>query len=964
MRALKPVAQRGVEREAGLGAVLAVALGHSPTPLSVGRFSLQEKLGEGGMGSVFAAWDPELERRVALKFLHSGDSEREREHMLAEARVLARFSHPHVVTIYDVGVADRRVYFAMELVEAGSLDDWLDAHPDAGAPTLLQIFEDAARGLAAAHARGLVHRDFKPRNVLVGDDGRARVSDFGLATEDEGAHPTDESHPASPTERAGTPDYMSPQQRRGERVDARADQYSFARALERCLERLDGPALRGRSRRRLDALLTRALAEQPEDRFDSMQAVITELRAIRRPRRWRRRLALAALVLGGGVVAIARSPVDPLDQCMDGANALAVATDQQWPAITDGLSTQPLGTDALAVIEGPLRRYAQTWRTAWTDACRATWRGGTQSTAALDLRLQCLEQRRTHIQTVLEALTHPDESLAVSAPVVVGTLPEVDACARVDVLAREAPEPDASPQRVLEVRAAQQRLARARARFEVGDFDGLSPLLEQELARAERLDHAPTLAQALLLHATMIDVGGNAELKAPLRRSYVLAQRAGDDASAFDAALEMSSFAADVDDDSALAEFWADTAEAIAERMGATDWERLRVADTRGRVAMTTLDYAEAAARLDEASTLAATISDAQIPRFIVEINRAQMLDLSGHSDKALEAIESVLPEMKDRLGPFHPYVFNARSTHATIALGLERLAEARAAYEQLQRDYQRSPLPHTRGRIVVALNLGELERRAGRLELAETHIRTALALLDEHEGPARRYRTAYENLSAIFEAQGRYEEALDALRRSDEHLPAAEREQRPELVARSQATAGIMLTRLGRLDEAEDALVAAQAAADEGLAPEHIHRVYLANAWALLALRREDWTTVAEHAQRAIDGLVATDAIEPDFWSFSAAMLAEAHLELNQIDQAQTALDESPETSQERRSTLAWTRCLRARIAWARGDRTAAIDHARAGIEVLAEAAGAQDRERHGRCVQWRDTYEGASTG
>ena len=161
LRALKPVAQRGVERQAGLGAVLAMALGRSPTPLHVGRFSLQEKLGEGGMGSVYAAWDPQLERRVALKFLHSGESERERERMLAEARVLARFSHPHVVTIYDVGVAGRRVYFAMELVEAGSLKDWLIAHPRADARTLLRIFEDAAQGLAAAHARGLVHREFQ-----------------------------------------------------------------------------------------------------------------------------------------------------------------------------------------------------------------------------------------------------------------------------------------------------------------------------------------------------------------------------------------------------------------------------------------------------------------------------------------------------------------------------------------------------------------------------------------------------------------------------------------------------------------------------------------------------------------------------------------------------------------------------------------------------------------------------------
>ena len=762
------------------------------------------------------------------------------------------------------------------------------------------------------------------------------------------------------TERAGTPDYMSPQQRRGERVDARADQYSFARALQRCLERIKGPALRGRPRRRLDALLSRAQAEAPEDRFDSMQTVIAELRAIRRPQRWGRRLVIAGLLFGGGATALARNPVDPLGKCTDGANALTVAIDQHWPAITDGLSTQPLGNDAIEVIEEPLRNYAGTWQTAWTDACQATWRGGTQSTTALDLRLQCLEQRRTHAQTVLEALTHPDESLAVSAPLVVGTLPEIDTCARVDVLAREAPESDASPERVLEVRAAQQRLAWAQARFELGDFDDLGPLLDREVARAEQLDHAPTLAQALLLHTAMLDVGGKADLKVPLRRSFVYAQRAGDDASAFDAALEMAS----LDGDSAQAEFWIDTAQAIADHMGATDWEQLRIAGARARVATATLEYAEAAARFDEASRIAATIPDAAISRFTIEINRAQLLDLSGHSDRALEAIEGVLPEMKETLGRFHPYVLNARSTHATITLGLELLAEARTEYEELLRDYQRSPQPHVRGRIIVALNLGELERRADRLEAAQAHIRRALALLEAHEGAPRRYRTAYENLAAIFEAQGRYEDALDALRRGDQYAPPGEREQRPEMFARSQASAGIMLARLGRLDEAREVLSAAQAAADEGLAPDHIHQIYLSNAWALLGSVAGDWAAVTRHAQRSIDGMTATESVEPDFWHFAAALLAEAHIEQGRFDEAAAVLDQAPDRKTQRQSTHAWAQCLRARVASARGDRAIALALARAGVKTLAESRGAPARERRERCERWRDDYEGASAG
>src|ERR1022692_3659392 len=204
----------------------------SPTPNDlVGRYRLLRLVGRGGMGEVYAAHDPELDRRVAIKILRAKarPDDIEAARLLREAQAVAKLSHPNVVAIHDVGTAAGRMFLAMELVEGETLAVWLDRRRHS-IEEILRMFAMAGRGLAAAHRVGIVHRDFKPQNVMVSRDETARVMDFGLAARG-GTASRNEPRLTRVGSILGTPLYMSPEQLLGQPVDPRADQFSFCVAL-------------------------------------------------------------------------------------------------------------------------------------------------------------------------------------------------------------------------------------------------------------------------------------------------------------------------------------------------------------------------------------------------------------------------------------------------------------------------------------------------------------------------------------------------------------------------------------------------------------------------------------------------------------------------------------------------------------------------------------------------------------
>ena len=260
-------------------------------PHSIGNFRIHARLGEGGMGVVYAGRDVDLDRPAAIKLLKA-ELDRPEDHarLLREAQAMARFEHPNVVKIYGVGTDRGRLFIAMELVDGTTLAGWLEAKHSRA--EILAMFAQVGEGLAAVHRAGLVHRDFKPQNVLVDRAGRARVADFGLAR-------FDDSGLTRTGAVMGTPGYMAPEQQLGRTVDARADQYSFCVALRAALGDADvwtttPPAIR--------AAITRGLAHDASERFAAMDELLGALR----PRTTRRahRAIVVAVIAAGGLAAI------------------------------------------------------------------------------------------------------------------------------------------------------------------------------------------------------------------------------------------------------------------------------------------------------------------------------------------------------------------------------------------------------------------------------------------------------------------------------------------------------------------------------------------------------------------------------------------------------------------------------------------------------------------------------------
>jgi eukaryotic-like serine/threonine-protein kinase len=542
----------------------------------LGRYVLLRELGRGGMAVVYVAYDPELDRRIALKLVRpqrGSSTSADQERLLREAQALARLSHPNVVVVYDVGIYEAHVFIAMELVRGQTLRAWLE-HAPRRWQEVLAVCIRAGRGLAAAHAAGLVHLDFKPGNVLIGEDGGVWVVDFGLAREPRatgsgnsgslraskgGSELRDSSTGAHPrlgeqlTEHGtimGTPGYIAPEQLRGEPPDARADQFSYCvtlwrslfgqrpfladdrRGLQRAV--LSGKIAEPPGDRRvpvwLRRIVERGLRPRPDDRFRDMNALLDALE--RDPRRRRRRLAgaaavLAALGMGGYGTLVARA-----ERCRGGAEKIAeVWAEPRREAVRSSFESTglPFAEDAWRGVEAAIEAHGRAWETAYLDACEATHVRGEQSAELLDLRMHCLERSRGELGALVDVFTTADETVVHNAVEAVAKLAPVQRCTHVVALRAEGRSID--PELRQAVDAMETELARASSLVRAGHSQEAMELVTPLLERARALG-VPALEARVsgLLGTAYMNLGRDEMAKTTLMDAVLATERGGVDA--------------------------------------------------------------------------------------------------------------------------------------------------------------------------------------------------------------------------------------------------------------------------------------------------------------------------------------------------------------------------------------------------------------------------------------------------
>ena len=602
----------------------------------LGRYVLIGRVGAGAMGTVYAAYDPKLERKVALKLLHPSPTEAPEQlekRLVQEAQAMARLSHPNVVSVFDVGSWHGQVWLAMEYVEGQTLKQWM--RTSRSLDERLRALVDAGRGLAAAHGSGLIHRDFKPDNVLVGPDGRARVTDFGLARSEASetsasvgalsALPGDEDSTLASTQSGlvvGTPAYMAPDQLAGQPAEARSDQFSFCMVAwevltgERPLnmEQLRSLAVQRLSQERsartgrpsletagprlslgsppagmppwIHRCLQRGLESDPERRFESMEALLEVLAddpRARRRQRWLLAGAVGGILLAVGALALQRHEAAKM-RCQGSATMLAEVWSPQRQAELQRafVSTGALEAEAQATRVGLLlNAYAEDWRNMHQEACVATRVHGVQTEEGLGLRMACLERRRKELRSTVNLMLRPDAAMVGRGADMAVGLPDLSLCRDLEALRQPVPPPAASEARAL-LPALQSELADATALFHAGRYPEALEQVRALEPRARELGHRPTDAEVLFLEGTLELRLGDAEQAHRLMLEAIAAADAGrDDRRRSEIALRLGYAAAEAAQFQ-LSDTWLHLAEASIERLGGSTELEAVLASNRG----------------------------------------------------------------------------------------------------------------------------------------------------------------------------------------------------------------------------------------------------------------------------------------------------------------------------------------------------------------------------------------------
>ncbi|MFT3711171.1 MAG: serine/threonine-protein kinase [Archangium sp.] len=786
-----------------------------------GRYLIIERLGAGGMGEVFSAFDPQLDRKVALKLLrvdkaHESDSHG-RERLQREARAMAQVAHPNVAAVHDVGTHEGQVFVAMEFINGPTLREWCQA-PGRTLEQILDVYQQCGRGLAAAHRAGLIHRDFKPANVLV-SDGRARVLDFGLARISN----------VAPVERApqltsssseltvagtmmGTPAYMPPEQFDGVQVDARADQFSFCVSLYESLAGVrpfvgdDLFAIRAaitkglppqapkKIRPRLYAALRRGLAHEREDRFPSMDALLAALSNETQLRR--RRLALtAALVLttllaAGGLI----SREIASRHCASPEPRLAGA----WDASRRAALLPLLSTTS---VPARLDAYAAQWASLSLEVCEAHRGRSETPTAKYVLQTACLERRLSDLRALTSVLVAADPAILKGATVAVSGLRPVSTCldASSEYAEAEATQTDVE---------AQLSEAQALARLGQGERAlTLATAIREDPVASRRAQAEAWLVSGVVEHAN---------------NRFPEAERSLNTAAS--KALAAGSF-------EVAAKAWSLLVDLYGRRI-----DQPRQAHEKADLA------AGALTRLGDDPEIAAYYFDA-VGRF--------QLGESAYA-AAASSFEKAVANAERAWGPDHPEVAGALEDLGWAHSWLGQSAQAR---DEFARALRIKSAVYAEDSLEIAETLGRyaiVVRELGELKEATEMLERSLRIRRAANPNSFAVTTSLTNLADLYMDAGRLEDALASIDQSlailakilvGDHLR----------VVGNLHTRGNVLLALGRLDEAKSSYADSLAMSERVKGKEHVLGADAIEGLAAVALEKHQPLDAIPLLERAL---------------------------------------------------------------------------------------------------------------
>jgi tetratricopeptide (TPR) repeat protein len=729
------------------------ALEQDAEPTRLDRYLLVERIGQGSFATVWAAYDPQLDRRVAIKLLHHRSDEEnslgpeELSNQLAEAQALAQLSHPNVVAVHDVQEFSLRtrgevlagVFIVMEFLAGDSLRDWMKR--ERPWREVLAVFIEAGKGLAAAHERGLIHRDFKPSNVMFGDQGRIRVLDFGLAST--GAEIRRRSLDRSSENRSrvvGTPAYMAPEQHLDAEIDARSDQFAFCVALYEALynqrpfsgetrAELGTAKLRGeilpppRSASVpawVHAIVLRGLAPDPGDRFAGMTDLLEALD--RDPSQSRRRWAIgalvAALIAGSGYGLAQVNEETPPNPCvaperdLEGVWGESVQREIQQSFMATGL---PYAEEAYDRVRLALDTHTSQWAKLHVEICEATVVRAEQPYEVMGEQMMCLQRRLRRVAGLTSALKQADAATVARAGDTVLALEPPKTCrSAVPDERREQPD-DARRAKLLEVEG---EVARVGVLNQLGRYEEAITTADSAIERALELS----------------DPGGAGRAALARSRALWYLGRYDESVAASEQALRWAALAADEETEAmaqirliraytALGKY--DVAEAVAKLAGALvedgrlgkdveAWHDLFTAILYGRQQR----WEEALAKLEHGLALRRELYGPDHPELAPFHNTYgnTLLKQGEDFDGALEHYREARRLWETNFGPQYPDVASVNNNIGAIYLSRGEPDEARAYFERALAGFELTIGSDNPQLISTLVNLGVIANLQGRL--------------------------------------------------------------------------------------------------------------------------------------------------------------------------------------------------------------------------------------------------------